>query len=69
VVPFFYGTDADLFLQRLIISVPDVFPAILYLLGMPLAKDFEGKVLFEALRNNYRKKNDIQMHLFTCVPL
>jgi predicted AlkP superfamily phosphohydrolase/phosphomutase len=37
-------------------SVLDVLPTILYLFGMPLAKDFEGKVLLSAFDDNYQRK-------------
>jgi predicted AlkP superfamily phosphohydrolase/phosphomutase len=36
-------------------SVLDVLPTIFHLLGIPLAKDFEGNVLFNAFNDNYPK--------------
>lgn len=41
-------------------SVLDITPTILYLMGLPIAKDMDGKVLTSAIAPCYLKKNPIQ---------
>ena len=41
-------------------SVMDVAPTILYLSGLPVAEDFNGRVLTELIDENYLKKNPIK---------
>ncbi len=38
----------------------DITPTILYYLGLPVAKDMEGKVLLEAIKKNYLKISPVQ---------
>ena len=41
-------------------SVLDITPTILYLLGLPVAKDMDGKVLTQAIQPSFLKTNPIQ---------
>ncbi len=41
-------------------TIYDITPTILYYLGLPVAKDMDGKVLFEAIKKDYLKKNPVQ---------
>lgn len=41
-------------------SILDLTPTILYLLGLPVAKDMEGKVLLEAFREDFRKEQPVR---------
>jgi predicted AlkP superfamily phosphohydrolase/phosphomutase len=41
-------------------SVLDITPTILYLLGLPVARDMDGKVLKDAIVPDYLEKNEIQ---------
>jgi len=41
-------------------TIYDIAPTILYYLGLPVAKDMDGKVLFEAFEEGYLKKNPAQ---------
>lgn len=40
-------------------SVYDITPTILYIYGMPVAKDMDGKVILEAFKGNFLKKRNI----------
>jgi hypothetical protein len=40
-------------------SVLDITPTILYLLGLPVAKDMDGRVLTEIFTQEYLRKNPI----------
>jgi predicted AlkP superfamily phosphohydrolase/phosphomutase len=41
-------------------TIYDITPTILYHLGLPVAKDMDGKVLSQAFKNEYSKKNPIK---------
>jgi predicted AlkP superfamily phosphohydrolase/phosphomutase len=41
-------------------NVYDITPTILYYMGIPIAKDMDGKVLFEAIEEDYIKSNPIR---------
>ena len=41
-------------------NIYDITPTILYYLGLPVARDMDGKVLVEAIKEAYLKKNPIQ---------
>ena len=40
-------------------SVLDVLPTIFYLLGMPVAKDFDGSIIENAIESSYLQKNPV----------
>jgi len=42
------------------VSFYDAAPTILYLLGMPVASDFEGRVIKEAIKDDFQKRFPIQ---------
>jgi hypothetical protein len=42
-------------------SVLDVFPTILYLVGMPVAQDMDGGVLWDGIDPEYRQRVPVQM--------
>lgn len=41
-------------------NVSDITPTILYYFGLPIAKDMDGKVLIEAIKEDYVKRNPIR---------
>ncbi len=41
-------------------TILDLTPTILYLLGLPVAKDMEGKVLLDAFRAGFKKDNPVR---------
>lgn len=41
-------------------SVLDITPTILYLLGQPVARDMDGKVLYDAISKDFRKKHPLR---------
>ncbi len=41
-------------------TIYDITPTILYYLGLPVAKDMDGKVLVEAIEESYLKKNPVR---------
>lgn len=41
-------------------SVYDIAPTILYLMGLPVAKDMDGSVLTEAIRDDFLKRHSIK---------
>jgi len=42
------------------VHILDITPTVLYLLGLPIAKDMEGKVLTQAIEVNFLKENPIK---------
>jgi len=42
------------------ISIMDVMPTILYLLGLPIPEDVDGKPLFSAIREEFIKRNPVK---------
>ncbi len=40
-------------------TIYDITPTILYIFGMPVAKDMDGKVILEAFKDKYRKVKEI----------
>ncbi len=41
-------------------NIYDIVPTILYYLGLPVARDMDGKVLVEAIKDSYLKKNPVK---------
>lgn len=42
------------------VHILDITPTILYLLGIPIAKDMEGKILTQAIEENFLKRNPVK---------
>jgi hypothetical protein len=51
------GVDSGTFLNRA--SLPDVAPTLLYALGFPVARDFDGSVLPDAFADSFLARNPV----------
>jgi len=69
-VIFIYGNHIkkNIFLPQ--VSLLDIFPTVLYLKGLPLSKDLEGRILFECIDDKFsgqRKPVFVQKYRFTTI--